>query len=266
MLIKKSLEGFINWAARDGGFSHLRYIPNIMIWIVPRQMDHDGMDSFMQTRMRSLALLQREYLRNDRSPDFWRATASPFLGLRRALGTSYRTKSKQHTPTPHKRSAKEAGLSKRGTALDDSTTTSEDELSGERTTHDSKRQRLSSVVDGSNKTPRHGHRLTDTSNQSGSTLPGRPKTPLKVKYRRQPPVVYGLFVVGTSVFLLTLDSSKGDEGYVSFHLEMNFLDSHQSVWNGLTLAIAVCLARDDLMTRTDDFEALPVESESDPDA
>ena len=225
------------------------------------------MDPFMQTRMRSLALLQREYFRKDRSPDFWRATASPFLGLRRALGASYRTKSKPHILTPHKRSAKEAGLSKRGLALDDLTDTSEDQSSGESTAHDSKRQRLSSAVDGSNKISRHqDRRLTGTSNQLGSTSSGRPTTPLKVKYRRQPPVVYGLFVVGTSVFLLTLDSSKGDEGYVSFHLEMNFLDPHQSVWNGLTLAIAVCLARDDLMTRMDDFEALPVESESDPDA
>lgn len=93
-----------------------------------------------------------------------------------------------------------------------------------------------------------------------------PETPLKLTYRRPPPVVYGLFILNTTVLLLTVDSSKGDSAYVSFHVQTNLQDTHQSVWNALTLAMAVCLARDELRGRREDFEALPVEVESDPDA
>ncbi len=88
----------------------------------------------------------------------------------------------------------------------------------------------------------------------------------EVGYRRKPPVIYGLFVLGTSVLILTADASKGEEAYIRFHLDISFADSHQGVWNALTIAAIVCAARDDLMTRTDDFVPLPLVEESDPDA
>ena len=88
----------------------------------------------------------------------------------------------------------------------------------------------------------------------------------EVRYRRKPPVIYGLFVLGTSVLILTADASKGANAYISFHLDISFADNHQSVWNALTIAAIVCAARDDLMTRTDDFVPLPLVEESDPDA
>ncbi|KJZ77959.1 hypothetical protein HIM_02596 [Hirsutella minnesotensis 3608] len=108
-----------------------------------------------------------------------------------------------------------------------------------------------------------------------------PETPRRVKressdndglsqwatqYRRRPPVVYGLFVLRTSVFLLTVDSAKGETATVSFHEDMHFADFKRSLWNGLTVAIAVCLARDELMSRRDDFELMVMHDESDPDA
>jgi hypothetical protein len=93
-----------------------------------------------------------------------------------------------------------------------------------------------------------------------------PDTPSELMYVRDPPVVYGLFILNSSVFLLTADAAKDDEAYVSFHVDMDFMDRHQSFWNALTVAIAVCMARDELMTRLDDFEELPKVEDSDPDA
>ena len=90
--------------------------------------------------------------------------------------------------------------------------------------------------------------------------------PPEMGYRHEPPVIYGLFVLDTSVFLLTVDSAKGPDAYVSFHVDMDFKDQHQSVWNALTAAIPVCLARDTLIQRREEFDALSVVSESDPDA
>lgn len=87
------------------------------------------------------------------------------------------------------------------------------------------------------------------------------------QFRRRPPVVYGIFILRTSVFILTVDSAKdGKNAYVSFHVDVHFMDRHQSVWNALTVALVVCLARDELMTRLDDFETADMPEESDPDA
>ncbi|KAF7544223.1 hypothetical protein G7046_g9831 [Stylonectria norvegica] len=95
--------------------------------------------------------------------------------------------------------------------------------------------------------------------------PPSPKTPVRPTYIHPPPVVYGLFILDTHVLLLTTDSAKGDGAYVSFHVEANFKDTHQGVWNALTVAAAVCRARDELRTRADDFEPVPCEVEDDPD-
>ncbi|UKZ59608.1 uncharacterized protein TrAtP1_000909 [Trichoderma atroviride] len=74
-------------------------------------------------------------------------------------------------------------------------------------------------------------------------------------FRRPPPVIYGFFIISTTVCLFTVDSSKDESSMnLSLHLDMNFHDQSQSVWNALTVAIVACLARDDMMTRMDDFE------------
>jgi hypothetical protein len=263
-VIKKGIEDFIIWAARDGGYSHLKYVPNLMVWVVPRRMDHDRIDAFMQTRMRSLARLQREYLRADRAPDFWKTTASPFLGPKKAMGTQFSKKYAPYSPII-KKEWEESSLMDLEPVPNDLEKALKDTSSEEKAPQDTKSQPSPNSKDELKK------RAHDNDRPKSRTLAffgsrDRPRTPPKPTFRRQPPVVYGLFIVGTSVFLLTLDSAKGDAGYVSFHLELNFLDSHQSVWNGLTLAIAICLARDELMSRRDDFETLPAHLEGDPDA
>ena len=92
--------------------------------------------------------------------------------------------------------------------------------------------------------------------------------PLLQQYRRRPPVIYGLFIVHTVVLVLTVDSAKAapDEAQVSYHVEVNFNSPYQGVWNALTVAIPVCMARDDLRSRLADFPVLGHAEESDPDA
>lgn len=87
-----------------------------------------------------------------------------------------------------------------------------------------------------------------------------------IEYRRPPPVVYGFFILNSLVFCLSADPAKGEDCPITFHVQIDFEDRHQSVWNALTVAIIVCLARDEMMTRLDEFEKVPTEVESDPDA
>ena len=89
----------------------------------------------------------------------------------------------------------------------------------------------------------------------------------KSSFRRRPPVVWGLFIINTSVFLCTLDAAKeGKDAYVSWHAEIAFSQTRQCVWHALTVGLVVCLARDELMTRLDDFEqVLEEEKQVDPD-
>lgn len=176
-LIKRCLDRYLSWAAEDGSYSHLRYVPNIMTAELDASLGESEITSMMEQRMRALALLQREFLRVDRDDDFWAVEESSVTLVDRYIGRRAN-----------------------GGADDDD----ED-----------------------------------------------------VVFRRKPPVVYGLFILRSSVFLLTVDSAKGADAYVSFHVDMHFMDRHQSVWNALTIAIAVCLARDQLVRRVEDFEESP---------
>jgi hypothetical protein len=94
----------------------------------------------------------------------------------------------------------------------------------------------------------------------------RPKK-TRPRYRRKPPVVYGLFVVSTTVMVLTVDASKEPEdAFTSYQVEVSFGSKQQGVWNAMTLAIVVCLARDEMMERKLDFDVFQPDTESDPDA
>lgn len=87
------------------------------------------------------------------------------------------------------------------------------------------------------------------------------------RYTRQPPVLYGLFIVNTSVMVLTIDSAKeGDDAYVSYQVEVGFSKRYQAVWNAITIAIVVCLARDAMIDMKDDFNYSIIDGDSDPDA
>ncbi|KAG6009120.1 hypothetical protein E4U21_003189 [Claviceps maximensis] len=194
-LIKKSLDKYLSWAAEDGGYAHLCYVPNMITAELDARLGETEITSLMEQRMRALAFLQREYLRVDRNDDDFASVKqggeSPAALVDRFL---------------RKMAVDDAGDGRVGEDEDD-----------------------------------------------------------EIAYRRKPPVVYGLFVLRSSVFLLTVDSAKGPDAYVSFHVDMHFMDRRQSVWNALTVAIAVCLARDQLAGRLEDFEELPDVQDSEGD-
>lgn len=69
-----------------------------------------------------------------------------------------------------------------------------------------------------------------------------------------PPVLYGLFIVNTTLLVVTIDPAKGPKAFVSFQVEVNFNKQNQGVWNAITVAIVACLARDDMVARQRYFE------------
>ncbi|KAF4952178.1 hypothetical protein FGADI_6974 [Fusarium gaditjirri] len=257
-LIKRELDKYLSWAAQDGDYLHLRIVPNILTEVVDTKMPENDITEHIQNRMRALAKLQREFLREDRNPQFWNVIkpsvfASPKIKLesddgltsfggwltpaKSRLGSHPRVGNALSTIETHEVAVKiEPGLKSPGISarvLNKTTTLSRE--------------------------PYH-------SQSPSPSLPEEPQTPPRYTYRRHPPVVYGLFILNTSLLVLTADSSKGSDAYVSFQVQVDFQDEHQGIWNALTIAIAVCLARDELRTRASDFEELPCVEDSDPDA
>lgn len=293
-LIKKGLDQYLNWAAEDGGYNNLYYVPNIVVELIDVvKMDADDIAEFMQRRMRALVQLQRDYLKVDRDPDFWTEAAPLLLDSQATIEALNfeRTEKKER----HKRSASDAELPCSGSYQDELAPREWETPKGDRSVKKMRRFKAHStstdeLIRGHDRIPKpeesvesHSRPHTPETSQTPDT-PETPELPSKsppktfpmvkdkqecitddFKYTREPPVVYGLFILNTSVLLLTADSAKGEDGYVSFHLEMDFMDRQQSVWNALTVAIATCLARDELRARSEDFDALPTEEESDPD-
>lgn len=253
-LIKKGIQQFVNWAAEDGGYKDLNYIPNITVESVGVMDKQEDITRTMQQRMLALARVHRKFLRLDRSESFWdvgeQRKKRPGLTLAELLVEKY--------------------LEPCDEAASDAPSAAGDAVSGDVSIDD-----MASVVDG-DALPSRGEmepeqdesRIKEESpmleSVQGDPAAASPSMDTH-EFRRRPPVVYGLFILRTSVFLLTVDAAKGDDAYVSFHVDMHFMDSHQSVWNALTVALAVCLARDDLMMHMSDFEPADVAEESDPD-
>ncbi|KAF5026699.1 hypothetical protein F66182_1206 [Fusarium sp. NRRL 66182] len=257
-LIKRELDKYLNWAAQDGDYLHLRVVPNIITEVVNTAMPEDEITEYIQNRMRSLAKLQREFLREDRDPQFWNVLKpsifkSPMIKVEPDDGSP--AISRWPTPARSRRSS-HARVEELTLA----------------TNHDVA-VKMEPGRDGPSKSTTYFHKTTVISRASSPprsspspSSPKEPQTPTKHTYRRHPPVVYGLFILNSSVLVLTTDSSKGPSAYVSFQVQVDFKDEHQGVWNALTIAIAVCLARDETRCRASDFEELPCLEESDPDA
>jgi hypothetical protein len=147
--MKKELDQFVRWAARDGRYAHPHALPNLIVEEVETSVGGAGIADFMQSRLRELA---------DEHRNFWgKGKISP--------------------------------------------------------------------------------------KAEGEDRVGRP-----------PPVLYGLFVVNTTLLVLTVDPSKGPQAHVSYQVEVNFNQRNQGVWNAITVAIVVCLARDDMISRLEYFE------------
>lgn len=88
-----------------------------------------------------------------------------------------------------------------------------------------------------------------------------------IRYTQRPPVLYGIFVIHHSAVVLSLDSFKeGKEALISYQVEAGFNAQYQGVWNAITMAIIICLARDHMVTMADDFVQLVGGPDSDPDA
>ena len=306
-IIKRELDKYINWAAQDGDYNHLKIVPNIMVEIVDTKLKEGEITDHIQNRMRDLARLQREFLREDMDPEFWNVVKPKIMTTPRikmepddGLGTpisAIKAVPKNPADISDELAIDDSGFDgakikvepglKRQRPFPSPIGSDIDELSednGEYQARATKRRKI--LGSQPRDTPSSNRTLivdtpkldtpkqqTPRSNIFGSFLSwssilstSNPKTPVKPVYRRPPPVVYGLFILNSSVLLLTADSSRGDKAYVSFHVQTNFQDTHQSVWNALTLAVAICLARDELRERREDFESLPIEVESDPDA
>ncbi|UNI13466.1 hypothetical protein JDV02_000209 [Purpureocillium takamizusanense] len=241
-LIKKGISHYLSWAAEDGGYSSLHYVPNIIVENTDAGATEGDITGHIQRRMRALARVQREFLKIDRDDDFWdidkQRLSNPHL-------TDVELLLDKHMPEDEEEEEEE-DTEEEGwqSAPEDSAARSDDET----------------------KTPtKAGHTSLTESVEDGPTTP-LSETLDASQFRRRPPVVYGIFVLRTSVFILTVDAAKGDDAYVSFHVDVHFMDRHQSVWNALTVALVVCLARDELRTRLDDFEPADMPEESDPDA
>ncbi|KAM0563336.1 hypothetical protein ACHAPJ_001054 [Fusarium lateritium] len=260
-LIKRELDKYLNWAAQDGDYMHLRIVPNIMTEVVNTTMPEDEITEYIQNRMRSLAKLQREFLREDRNPQFWDVIKPSVFG-------SPMIKSEPDDGSPSLGAWPTPDRSRRGSHArveEVSTTTSQSvAIKIEPGLESPPGASLSAV--GVHKTTTISKASSPPRSPSPPSPLKEPQTPSRDTYRCHPPVVYGLFILNTSVLVLTTDSSKGPDAYVSFHVQVDFQDEHQGIWNALTIAIAVCLARDELRTRTGDFEELPCLEESDPDA
>ncbi|KAJ6780663.1 hypothetical protein PWT90_01323 [Aphanocladium album] len=298
-MIKDGVEKFLAWAAEDGGYSHLRVVPNIITEIVDMELRESDITAFLQGRMRALARLQREFLREDRDPNFWAGTSglggadAEYDDEARCAAADRNEMLLQRYLSPRKN----RGYNSRRKVLGRrrrSDHSMEDELAGAAPDSDTpsksgaafKRRRtfasptndldeLSKAGDSSSdmhSSPpserREAKRLFSSPSTTGTghSSSGSPTSAAPIKYRRRPPVVYGLFILNSSVLILTVDSSLDDTAYVSFHVETDFMEQHQSVWNALTLAMVSCLARDQLRERSEDFEPQEAgEDESDPD-
>lgn len=324
-IIKRELDKYLTWAAQDGDYEKLRIVPNIVTEVIDTTMPEKEITQYLQDRMRALARLQREFLREDRDPEFWDVLkpsimASPMVKSESDDGSpmEMRVKSERlssplepdelsaETPTRNKSVQQEVGRKRkrmfpsptaigadelaecppgeehRATAdgpppkrikLEDEEI-EDDEIESEETDHEetdheeSESEEIESEESESEEV--ESEEIDDEETESEPTSPSpedeEPVTPSRPKYRYNPPVVYGLFILNTTVLVLTIDAAQGDSAYVSFHVQANFQERHQSVWNALTIALTVCLARDELMTRASDFEKLPVIDDSDPDA
>lgn len=83
------------------------------------------------------------------------------------------------------------------------------------------------------------------------------KDPLAVgkgPWTERPPVLYGLFIINTVLMVLTVDPTKGPDAHVSYQVEVSLNQQNQGVWNAITIAIVVCLARDGMVARRKYFE------------
>ncbi|UKZ55156.1 hypothetical protein TrVGV298_008973 [Trichoderma virens] len=283
LMIKKSLDKYLSWAAEDGGYSHLKYIPNITVEIVDKTgegLEEHQLTAFVGMRMRQLAQSHRELLAIKAEQEENSADMDIDREVETQIKSEAEVSTKQQPSGNRSRSWRTFGsrmmsrlfkLLRRPVIKPEShgETSVIDSGDDEPTTKQGNKARDRVYVkledEEEEKQTIIKKELFDDSDDD-ITMADIPMAPT-TSYLRPPPVVFGFFIVSTSVILLTADSSKEDADMkLNYHVDLDFQNRSLGVWNALTVAIATCLARDDMMKRMGDFEEEIYVEESDPDA
>ncbi|KAM0462685.1 hypothetical protein ACHAPV_003509 [Trichoderma viride] len=286
-MVKKALDKFIRWAAEDGGYNHLQYTPNVLVEILDMNTEQADLTSIIEARMNALARLHRKALAIDQqnvteSMDIDRQVEMQIKSEAEASDEQQRQLLKQRGRSwgnfRSRIMSKLLGLIRFRPIIKPEShgeTKVIDDEDEEQTAVGERKQtadRVSIKMEEDEKLNIKPESFEDDISMKdiplAQTIPSQsPLLPSPLPFRRPPPVIYGFFIISTTVCLFTVDSSKDESSMnLSLHLDMNFHDQSQSVWNALTVAIVACLARDDMMTRMDDFEEERVVEESDVDA
>ncbi|KAI8309856.1 hypothetical protein K4K61_001325 [Colletotrichum sp. SAR11_59] len=235
-LITKRLQEYAKWAEHDGEYDTLDYVPNIIIDAVDTSQTPQAIEEHMQNRLRIAAASQRAH---------WRAERAPESGHNEKEENVYESEvdpeeaepednrivlvpDKYPTPSPQKADLPPSTPHRNGI---------------------------------------NGDGISEHSSPSeNSESAEQPDELWAGEYTRRPPVIYGLFVVNTSVMVLTIDSAKEQDAAGSYQVEVGFSKRGQDVWNAITIAIVVCLARDTIVEMRKNFETSVLDESSDPDA
>ncbi|KAJ4858675.1 hypothetical protein T069G_06942 [Trichoderma breve] len=285
--IKKALDNYLSWAAEDGGYSHLKYTPNTIVEVVDRNGEGSTLAAFIETRMRELARAHRELLAIKTDEGIYSTDMDVDKEVDTQIKTEAEASVEQQSGGRRSRSWRTFGsrimsrlfqllrrpVIKPESHGETSVINSGDDEPKTRQGNDHARSRVY-VKREEEEEIAIKPELFDNSDDdiTMADIPMASTTTLHLSapptsYIRPPPVVFGFFIVATSVILLTTDASKEDaDMIINFHVDMDFQNRSLGVWNALTVAIATCLARDDMMKRMGDFEEEGVVEESDPDA
>ncbi|KAL6809467.1 hypothetical protein GGI42DRAFT_340584 [Trichoderma sp. SZMC 28013] len=285
--IKKALDTYLSWAAEDGGYSHLKYTPNVTVEIVDRNGEGHMLAEFVETRMRELARRHRELLTIKTEQGIYSTDMDVDMEVETQIKTEAEASIEQQPGGSRSRSWKTFGarmmnklfqLLRRPVIKPEShgetsvINSGDDEPTARRGNNHArgrvyvKREEETEIAIKRELFDDSDDDITMADIPMASTTTLHSSAP-PTSYSRPPPVVFGFFIVATSVILLTADASKEDaEMNINYHVDLNFQECRLGVWNALTVAIATCLARDDMMKRMGDFEEEGYVEESDPDA
>ncbi|TEA21796.1 hypothetical protein C8034_v005436 [Colletotrichum sidae] len=229
LIIEKGLRDYSKWAEQDGGYAHLDYLPNIIIDVVDTTLTPKEIEDHMQAQLRKAAVRQRGH---------W-AVEQAF------------------------KAAQDGNENGHQSVIDPEEAEPEDNrvvlVPDKYPAPTPQKSPLAQLTASPQNPDADGSRKDESANEKVD----KKTTTGKDVFR--PPVVYGLFIVNTSVMVVTMDSAK-EEPYLSYQVEVGFNKRGQAVWNALTIAIVVCLARDAMMEMKNGFEVAAVTQESDPDA
>ncbi|KAL6827344.1 hypothetical protein J3E69DRAFT_380469 [Trichoderma sp. SZMC 28015] len=284
-MIKESLDKYLSWAAEDGGYRHLKYTPNTIVEVVDRNGEGSTLAAFIETRMRELAQAHRELLAIKPEQGIYSTDMDVDREVETQIKIEAEASIEQQPGGSRSRSWRTFGarvmnrlfsLLRRPVIKPESHGETSVINSGDDEPNNRAKSRV--YVKRENEEEENEiaikRELFDDSDDdiTMADIPMASTTtlhspPPPTSYIRPPPVVFGFFIVATSVILLTADASKEDaDMIINFHVDMDFQNRSLGVWNALTVAIATCLARDDMMKRMGDFEEEGVVEESDPDA